>query len=137
MVAMLTGTGALAGDGGFLFVTFKGEQTPMSEQIYFAVSPDGCHWHALNGSQPVLVSTLGEKGVRDPYLVRPHDGKRFYLVATDLSIYFDGDWGRAQTAGSKSLVIWDSTDLVHWSRTNNTSPSPWKSAPTSWDRGTT
>jgi hypothetical protein len=87
----------------------------MSEQIYFALSQDGRHWNALNNSQPVLVSTLGEKGVRDPYLLRAHDGKRFYLVATDLSIHLNGDWNRAQTAGSKSLVIWDSTDLVHWS----------------------
>jgi hypothetical protein len=115
MVAMLTGTGALAGDGGFLFVTFKGEQTPMSEQIYFALSPDGCHWHALNGSQPVLTSKLGEKGVRDPYLVRAPDGKAFYIVATDLSINLNHDWNRATHAGSKSIVIWDSTDLAHWS----------------------
>jgi hypothetical protein len=115
LAAMLAGTWALAGTGGFLFVTFRGEQTPMSEQIYFALSQDGRHWNALNNSQPVLVSTLGEKGVRDPCLIRAHDGKKFYLVATDLSIHLNGDWNRAQTAGSKSLVIWDSTDLVHWS----------------------
>jgi hypothetical protein len=115
LIALLTGTGALAADGGFLFVTFKGEQTPMTEQIYFALSPDGRHWSALNNSQPVLVSTLGEKGVRDPYLVRAHDGKKFYLIATDLSINLNGDWNRAQSAASKSLVIWDSSDLVHWS----------------------
>jgi len=115
MVAMLTGTGALAGDGGFLFVTFKGEQTPMSEQIYFAFSPDGRRWAALNNSRPVLISTLGEKGVRDPYLLRSPDGRRFYLMATDLSINLNGDWNRATRAGSKSLVIWDSADLAHWS----------------------
>jgi sucrose-6-phosphate hydrolase SacC (GH32 family) len=114
-LVLLAGTGAMAGDGGFLFATFKGEQTPMSEQIYFAVSPDGRHWNALNHSQPVLVSPLGEKGVRDPYLVRAPDGKKFYLLATDLSIHFNGDWTRATHAGSQSLVIWDSTDLVHWS----------------------
>jgi hypothetical protein len=115
LVAMLTATGALAGDGGFLFVTFKGEQTPMSEQIYFAVSPDGHVWNALNNSQPILVSTLGEKGVRDPFLVRSHDGKKFYIIATDLSIHLNRDWNRATHAGSKSIVIWDSADLVHWS----------------------
>ena len=115
LIGLLTGSIALAGDGGFLFVTFKGEQTPMTEQIYFAVSPDGRHWNALNGSQPVLVSTLGEKGVRDPYLVRAHDGKKFYLIATDLSIHLNGNWNRATHAGSQSLVIWDSPDLVHWS----------------------
>lgn len=104
-----------AADGGFLFVTFKGEQTPMTEQLYFALSQDGRHWDALNGGNPVLISALGEKGVRDPYLLRSHDGKIFYIIATDLSINRNHDWGRAVKAGSKSIVIWDSTDLVHWS----------------------
>ena len=114
VLSLLAVAGASAGEGGYLFVTFKGEQTPMTEQIYFALSPDGRHWNALNDSQPVLVSTLGEKGVRDPYLLRSHDGKKFYLLATDLSINRNGDWGRAQNAGSKSLVIWESTNLVNW-----------------------
>lgn len=116
LIALLTGTTALARDDGFLFVTFKGEQTPMSEQIYFVLSHDGRQWHALNGSQPVLVSTLGEQGVRDPYLLRSHDGKKFYVIATDLSINRNGDWTRAGQAGSKAVVIWDSPDLVHWSK---------------------
>jgi hypothetical protein len=115
LTTVFAGSAVLAADG-FLFVTFKGEQTPMSEQIYFAASSDGRHWAALNNSQPVLVSTVGEKGVRDPYLVRGHDGKKFYLLATDLSINLNGDWGRAQTAASKSIVIWDSTNLVDWSQ---------------------
>jgi hypothetical protein len=115
VVVLLAGFSAAAGDGGFLFVTFKGEQTPMSEQIYFALSQDGRKWEALNHTQPVLVSTVGEKGVRDPYLLRSHDGKKFYLLATDLSIHLNRDWGRAQTAASKSIVIWESANLVHWS----------------------
>jgi hypothetical protein len=115
VAVLLVGFSAAAGEGGYLFVTFKGEDTPMTEQIYFALSQDGRHWNALNDAQPVLVSTVGEKGVRDPYLLRSHDGKRFYLLATDLSINLNHDWGRAQTAASKSIVIWDSTDLVHWS----------------------
>jgi sucrose-6-phosphate hydrolase SacC (GH32 family) len=112
---LLMAVRASGADGGFLFVTFRGEQTPMSEQIYFATSPDGRHWEALNNSQPVLVSALGEKGVRDPYLLRSHDGKKFYVIATDLSVHFNRDWNRNTHAGSKSIVIWDSTDLVHWS----------------------
>jgi hypothetical protein len=114
-IATLTGTAASADDGGFLFVTFKEEATPMSEQIYFALSPDGKSWHALNSSEPVLVSTVGEQGVRDSYLIRSHDGKKFYLIATDLHANVYRDWHRATHAGSKSIVIWDSTDLVHWS----------------------
>ena len=100
--------------GGYLFVTFKGEQSPMTEQIYFALSKDGRHWDALNGGEPALVSKLGEKGVRDPYILRAHDGK-FYIIATDLSINLNRDWGRAQNAASKSIVIWESPDLVKWS----------------------
>jgi arabinoxylan arabinofuranohydrolase len=106
---------SFAADDGFLFVTFKGEATPMTEQIYFAVSDDGKRWDALNGDEPLLVSKLGEKGVRDPYILRSHDGAKFYLIATDLSINLNRDWGRAVKAGSKSLVVWESTDLVKWS----------------------
>ena len=74
----------MAAEGGFLFVTFKGEQSPMSEQIHFGLSKDGRNWRVLNGSEPVLVSNVGEKGVRDPYLLKTHDG-RFVILATDLS----------------------------------------------------
>jgi len=115
LVALLSGVSLQAGNGGYLFVTFKGEQTPLTEQIYFALSPDGRQWNALSNSQPVLVSALGEKGVRDPYLLRTPDGHKFHLIATDLSINRNGNWGRAVRAGSKSIVIWDSTNLVHWS----------------------
>src|SRR3954462_3066746 len=100
IVALMT-TRALAAEGGYLFVTFKGEQTPMTEQIYMAISADGRQWAALNGGEPVLVSQLGEKGVRDPYLIRSNDGSKFYLVATDLSIHLNRSWTRATHAGSK------------------------------------
>ena len=115
LLALMTRTASFADDGGYLFVTFKGEPTPMSEQIYFVISHDGRQWHELNGTKPVLVSTLGEKGVRDPYLLRSHDGKKFYLIATDLSAHDHPDWMRNTHAGSQSIVIWDSADLVHWS----------------------
>lgn len=101
--------------GGYLFITFRGEATPMTEQLYFMLSDNGLNWTALNHENPVLVSTLGEKGVRDPYIIRSHDNKNFYLIATDLSINLNDDWNRAQTAGSQSIVIWESEDLVNWS----------------------
>lgn len=107
---------ATAASGGFLFVTFKGEQTPLSEQVYFALSKDGKNWRALNGAEPVLVSELGEKGVRDPYLLRAHDGGKFYLIATDLSINRNRDWKRAVQAGSRAIIVWESSNLVTWSK---------------------
>lgn len=102
-------------DGGFLFVTFRGEATPMTEQVYFMLSEDAKDWDALNGGEPALVSTVGERGVRDPYIFRKPDGSGFVLIATDLSINLNPDWDRAQTSASQSIVIWESADLVNWS----------------------
>jgi hypothetical protein len=105
---------ASATDGGFLMTTFRDETTPMSEQIYMGISEDGRHWETLNGGNPVLVSDVGEKGVRDSYLLRSHDGRKFWLIATDLCVHWNRDWTRNMHAGSQSIVVWESSDLVHW-----------------------
>lgn len=104
---------------GYLFVHFVGtESTPMEEQIYFSVSTDGVEWRTLNGGKPILISELGEKGVRDPFILRGEEGK-FFIIATDLSIYHRSDnpqsWIDCQQNGSKSIVVWESDDLTHWS----------------------
>ncbi len=106
---------------GYLFGHFIGEGNAEGEQIYFAVSEDGLHFRDLNGGKPVLVSGIGEKGVRDPYLCRSVEGDRFFLIATDLSIYNRGGWWQneqgyydASTTGSPYLVLWQSRDLVNW-----------------------
>ena len=105
--------------GAYLFVHFVGNESNANhEQIYFSVSENGTSWKTLNSGNPVLVSNDGEKGVRDPHILRGEDGK-FFIVATDLSIYNRrGDsnrWSTCQTAGSKKIVIWESEDLVNWS----------------------
>lgn len=107
---------ASASGGGYLFTTFRDEATPMSEQIYFGISQDGRQWEALNNGNPVLVSDVGESGVRDSFLLRAHDGKKVWLIATDLCVHRNRDWTRNTHAGSRSIVIWESTDLVHWSK---------------------
>lgn len=104
-----------AAQGGFLFTTFRDETTPLSEQIYLAVSADGKQWEWLNGGDPVLVSDVGEKGVRDSFALRSHDGQKVWLIATDLCVNRNRDWHRNTHAGSRSIVVWESTDLVHWS----------------------
>jgi regulation of enolase protein 1 (concanavalin A-like superfamily) len=106
----------MASPGGYLFVTFQNGSTPQSEQIYFGLSQDGQTWTALNASKPVLVSTVGEKGARDPYILRSPDGSKFYLISTDLSLYYNSSSTRAQQAGSHSIVVWESSDLVNWSQ---------------------
>lgn len=106
---------------GYLFGHFIGEGAANQEQIYFALSESGLTFKDMNKSKPVLTSTVGEKGVRDPYLYRSPEGDRFFLIATDLSIFGRGGWRMnaqgytdASTTGSHNLVLWQSTDLVNW-----------------------
>ena len=61
---------------GYLFVYFTGE-SEQGEQIYFSISRDGLHWMDLNGGRPVLTSRIGEKGVRDPFIIQTTDKKKF------------------------------------------------------------
>ena len=99
----------------YLFAYFKGEGLAQGEQIYFAVSRDGLHWTDINDGNPVLTSSLGEKGLRDPFIMRSADGSKFYVIATDLKINGNNDWTAAQTKGSKSIMVWESGDLINWS----------------------
>ena len=130
-VLLLASLTTLANDGGYLFATFKGE-SPNGEQIYFALSRDGQGWSALNKSKPVLISSISEKGVRDPYLLRMHEGGKFILMATDLSIFLKRKeigngpetWKKVRESGSRSLVIWESADLVNWNRPRLVSVAP-------------
>jgi O-glycosyl hydrolase len=111
---------------GYLFSYFTGEGSPDGEQVYFALSEgnDPLHWKELNGGKPVLTSTMGEKGVRDPFLIRSPKGDKFYMIATDLKINGDWNWDRAQRAGSRSLIVWESDDLIHWSEPRMAEVSP-------------
>ncbi|MBY9078223.1 family 43 glycosylhydrolase [Paenibacillus sp. HN-1] len=102
---------------GYLLVHFIGEQ-PDGEQVYFSYSEDGLHWKDLNAGLPVLRSELGEKGVRDPFIVRSPGENKFYLIATDLRIAAGKGWEAAVNEGSRDIIIWESPDLVNWS-------SPW------------
>ena len=99
----------------YFFAYFAGEGYSDGEQIYFASSQDGLNWDDLNNNEPVLTSTLGEEGVRDPFIIRSPEGDKFYLIATDLKIYGGNGWTAAQEEGSQSLMVWESTDLVNWS----------------------
>ena len=73
----------------YLFVHFTGtESSPLHEQVYFSVSTDGERWELLNGGKPVLVSDVGERGVRDPFIIRSPEERKFFIIGTDLSIFY-------------------------------------------------
>lgn len=99
---------------GYLMTHFIGGGST-GQQIYFAHSDDGLRWTDLNGGRPVLLSTVGTRGVRDPALVRSPAGDRYWIIATDLCIGCGQDWGSSINNGSRNVVVWESTDLVNWS----------------------
>ena len=101
----------------YVFPYFVGESTPSGEKIYLAASQGNnpLAYDTLNGGQPILTSTMGEQGLRDPFIIRSHDGEKFYMLATDLRIYGGNNFSEAQESGSKYLAIWESPDLVNWS----------------------
>lgn len=117
---------------GYLFSYFTGEGTPDGEQVYFALSEgnDPLRWRELNGGKPVLTSTMGEKGVRDPFLIASPAGDRFYLIATDLKINGNWDWGKAQSDGSRSIIVWESDDLLTWSEPRMVEVAPYEAGNT-------
>lgn len=107
----------------YLFVYFPYTNAGgKDERIYFGISEDGLNFTALNNQKFILESTLGTHGLRDPFVIRSHEGDKFYLLATDLNvapITVDGETypgrGFDVKTGSKSIMVWESTDLVNWS----------------------
>lgn len=80
----------------------------------------------MNGGRPVLRSSLGTKGLRDPFIIRDPAGTKFYLIATDLKMYggAGGNWDTASRNGSLALSIWESTNLKDWSAQRLVKVSP-------------
>lgn len=102
----------------FLFVHFidKKHNTALSEQVYFSVSLDGLTWRTLNAENPVIISQVGERGVRDPFIIRSKEGNKFYLIGTDLNVHLRPDsWASCTKNGSHDILVWESEDLVNWS----------------------
>jgi hypothetical protein len=96
---------------GYLFAYFEGQgQKEKQEQLRFAVSADGVNWSALNDNQPVIPSEelSATGGIRDPYIMRSEDGKRFYAVATDMFTVKNG-WDH-----NPGIVMLSSPDLINW-----------------------
>ena len=111
-------------DVAYIWAFFTGEGDG-GERISLAASKgnNALDWYTLNNGKPLFTSQFGEKGLRDPFIMRSHDGSKFYIIATDLKI--DGrpdataahlsSFKGAQADGSQDVEIWGSPDLVHWS----------------------
>ncbi len=106
-----------APDAGYASAYFKSDS---DEKIYQAATSgnDFFTFSSVNGGNAVITSTADTKGLRDPYILRSHDGDEYYMIATDLCISCGTGWGPAQSAGSLKIEVWESTDMVEWTRTN-------------------
>lgn len=92
-------------NGKYLFCYFTGNE-PERERISFAVSEDGYNFKPLNGGKPVILQTKGKKCVRDPFILKGHDGG-YFIIGTDMKS--EEGW-----VSNHALVTWRSEDLLHW-----------------------
>lgn len=92
----------------YLFTYFTGNDS-RDEAIKFAVSRDGLNFTALNDNCPIIDSRLISEtgGVRDPHIMRTEDGRRFYMVVTDMTSCKGWD-------SNRGLTLLKSDDLVNW-----------------------
>jgi hypothetical protein len=90
------------------------------EAIYgwLSVGNDPHSWCQLNGPSgngSLLRSDVGSHGVRDSHLIFSPDGSKYWLIATDLQVNtVQGDFNEATRFGSRSIVVWESSDLATW-----------------------
>lgn len=104
----------------YLFVHFKEKITPDGESVYFGISRDGYNWEQVNNGNPILTSSMGDRGCRDIEIVRLHTGG-FVILTTDLCIArrmdenYNVDWKQVNSHGSKCLCMWKTDDLVNFS----------------------
>lgn len=105
---------------GYLMVHFIEDSAGYAEKIYLDISrgdnPE--QWDPLNGGQPILASDLGTTGVRDPFITRNPQTGKFYIIATDLRVFGadNAGWGAWQNNYSTKMNVWESDDLISWSR---------------------
>ena len=111
-------------------LNFARSNSTAGQQIYAAVSVgnDPTRWVAVNSGGPLLTSTEGMHGVRDPSLVRSPDGDKFFLLATDLNVdateYGWQGWDWAQSDASRYIEVWESRDLRNWSAQRHVRVAP-------------
>ncbi|KAL1653209.1 hypothetical protein SLS61_004085 [Didymella pomorum] len=97
---------------GYLGVFFLGD----APNVYFYQSEgnNALSMSPLNNGAPVITPTLGTKGVRDPSIITSKTDNKYYIIGTDLDIA-STTWDLSQRNGSRSIFVWESTDLLTWS----------------------
>ena len=107
---------------GYAFIYFKNND----ERLYLALGNgnNALSFTEVNGGEPVLTSTLGDKGLRDPYIIRSKEGDQFHILATDLCVGCGTSWYDSSRFGSRHIEIWDTPDLITFSEQQHVLVSP-------------
>ncbi len=100
----------------YLFPHFTDGKNGDRECVWFAVSRDGLNWTDLGSDEPVLSSALGTTGIRDPFILYDEKREKYVIIATDLCTTKGGNWDDFSARGSRCIVVWESDDLMHWTR---------------------
>ncbi|KAJ3961675.1 hypothetical protein N0V92_001648 [Colletotrichum tropicale] len=109
----------------YLFVYFVRNSIGGENISLAASSPDDIlTFTPLTASAPILASSKGTLGLRDPFITRAPTGDKFFLLATDLSIGRGMSFTDAQRVGSRHIEVWESPDLVHWSEQRHVLVAP-------------
>src|SRR5699024_11873750 len=98
--------GRSAPDAGYAAAYFKSDS---DERVYQAATTgnDFFSFTPVNGGQPTVVSTADTTGLRDPYIIRSHDGDKYYMLATALCIGCGSGWVGAQSQGCMKFEVLD------------------------------
>ena len=106
LTALFISTGtAFAADEAYIMGYFaeNGNYGAARYALHLAYSYDGLNFVPLNQNNAVAIPTLGNQGLRDPFILRKQDGN-FVVIATDMKgIDMMGN-------RSKYLQCWDSND---------------------------
>ena len=100
----------------YLFPHFTSAENGDREQIWFSVSKDGLNWIDLGGEEPFIEATSGTTGIRDPFIVYDKKIKKYFIIGTDLCTTKGGNWHDYSHKGSRSLFVWESENLIDWSK---------------------
>lgn len=100
----------------YLFVHFSNNGKEDKESIFFSISFDGLNWKDLGTNEPILSSKKGTGGIRDPFIVYDEKKKKYFIIATDLCTTKGGNWGDFSQKGSKCLFVWESDDLITFTK---------------------
>ncbi|KAL3426425.1 glycoside hydrolase family 43 [Phlyctema vagabunda] len=99
---------------GYLISTFSDANPAV--QFHLSNGNDPGSFAFSNRGKAVLTSTVGTKGVRDIFLTTNTARNKWFVIATDLDINSATfSWDKATRTGSRSIVVWSSSNLVDWS----------------------